>query len=65
LADKSIDRPCVCPWRTDFARLNPTGDASGSPEQPYTIKQGHNLSHISQRFYGAASKYTRSRRLMA
>jgi LysM repeat protein len=32
---------------------------SGGPEQPYTIKSGDNLSHISQRFYGAASKYTK------
>ena len=31
---------------------------SGGPEQPYTIKSGDNLSHISQRFYGAASKYS-------
>jgi LysM repeat protein len=31
---------------------------SEGPEQPYTIKSGDNLSHISQRFYGAASKYT-------
>jgi nucleoid-associated protein YgaU len=32
---------------------------SGGAEQPYTIKSGDNLSHISQRFYGAASKYTK------
>ncbi len=31
---------------------------SGGAEQPYTIKSGDNLSHIAQRFYGAASKYT-------
>jgi nucleoid-associated protein YgaU len=31
---------------------------SGGAEQPYTIKSGDNLSHISQRFYGAASKYS-------
>jgi nucleoid-associated protein YgaU len=32
---------------------------SGGAEQPYTIKSGDNLSHIAQRFYGAASKYTK------
>jgi LysM repeat protein len=32
---------------------------SGGAEQPYTIKSGDSLSHISQRFYGAASKYTK------
>lgn len=31
---------------------------SGGAEQPYTIQSGDNLSKISQRFYGAASKYT-------
>jgi LysM repeat protein len=31
---------------------------SGGAEQPYTIKSGDNLSHIAQRFYGAASKYS-------
>ena len=31
---------------------------SGGAEQPYTIKSGDNLSHIRQRFYGAASKYS-------
>jgi LysM repeat protein len=30
---------------------------SGGAEQPYTIKSGDNLSHVAQRFYGAASKY--------
>jgi nucleoid-associated protein YgaU len=32
---------------------------SGGAEQPYTIKPGDNLSHVSQRFYGAASKYAK------
>ena len=31
---------------------------TGGAEQPYTIKSGDNLSHVAQRFYGAASKYT-------
>jgi nucleoid-associated protein YgaU len=31
---------------------------TGGAEQPYTIQSGDNLSHISQRFYGAASKYS-------
>ena len=30
---------------------------SGGAEQPYTIQSGDNLSHVAQRFYGAASKY--------
>ncbi len=30
---------------------------TGGAEQPYTIKSGDNLSHVAQRFYGAASKY--------
>jgi nucleoid-associated protein YgaU len=32
---------------------------TGGAEQPYTIKSGDNLSHVGQRFYGAASKYTK------
>lgn len=31
---------------------------TGGAEQQYTIKSGDNLSHIAQRFYGAASKYS-------
>jgi len=31
---------------------------TGGAEQPYTIQSGDNLSHIAQRFYGAASKYS-------
>ena len=31
---------------------------TGGAEQSYTIKSGDNLSHIAQRFYGAASKYS-------
>ena len=31
---------------------------AGTPEQPYTIKSGDNLSKIAKRFYGNAGKYT-------
>jgi LysM repeat protein len=31
---------------------------TGGAEQPYTIQSGDNLSHVAQRFYGAASKYS-------
>ncbi len=30
---------------------------TGGDEQPYTIKSGENLSHISKRFYADANKY--------
>jgi len=42
-----------------FSDLHHEIATSGGDEQPYTIKSGDNLSHVSQRFYGAASKYTK------
>jgi LysM repeat protein len=42
-----------------YADLHHEVGTSGGAEQPYTIKSGDNLSHIAQRFYGAASKYTK------
>ncbi|AXC11487.1 LysM domain protein [Acidisarcina polymorpha] len=41
-----------------YADLHHEIATSGGAEQPYTIKSGDNLSHIAQRFYGAASKYS-------
>jgi nucleoid-associated protein YgaU len=40
-----------------YADLHHEIATSGGAEQPHTIKPGDNLSHIAQRFYGAASKY--------
>jgi nucleoid-associated protein YgaU len=40
-----------------YADLHHEIGTSGGAEQEYTIKAGDNLSKISQRFYGAASKY--------
>jgi nucleoid-associated protein YgaU len=42
-----------------YADLHHEIGTAGGAEQPYTIRSGDNLSHISQRFYGAASKYTK------
>lgn len=41
-----------------YADLHHEIATNGGAEQPYTIKSGDNLSHVAQRFYGAASKYT-------
>ncbi len=41
-----------------YADLHHEIVTSGGAEQPYIIKSGDNLSHVAQRFYGAASKYT-------
>jgi len=41
-----------------YSDLHHEISTTGGAEQPYTIKSGDNLSHIAQRFYGAASKYS-------
>jgi nucleoid-associated protein YgaU len=41
-----------------YADLHHEIGTTGGAEQAYTIKSGDNLSHIAQRFYGAASKYS-------
>ncbi len=42
---------------SSYADLHHEIANSGGDEQAYTIKAGENLSHIANRFYGAASKY--------
>lgn len=41
-----------------YSDFEPRITVTGGDSQPYTIKAGENLSKISQKFYGSASKYT-------
>ena len=40
-----------------YADFEPRLTVTGGEDQPYTIKAGENLSKISEKFYGSASKY--------
>ena len=42
-----------------YSDLHHEISTTGGADQPYTIKAGENLSKISQRFYGAASHYSK------
>jgi len=42
-----------------YSDLHHEISTAGSGDQPYTIQAGDNLSKISQRFYGAASIYSK------
>ena len=41
-----------------YADFEPRLTVTGGDDQPYTIKAGDNLSKVSEKFYGSASKYT-------
>ena len=41
-----------------YADFEPRLTVTGGDDQPYTIKAGDNLSKVSEKFYGTASKYT-------
>lgn len=41
----------------NYSDFEPRLTVTGGDAQPYTIKAGENLSKISQKFYGSASKY--------
>lgn len=40
-----------------YSDFEPRLTVTGGDDQPYTIKPGENLSKISEKFYGTASKY--------
>lgn len=41
----------------NYADFEPRLTVTGGDDQPYTIKAGDNLSKVSEKFYGSASKY--------